>query len=389
MTEFIAKDEMVIKYGAEQMEQEAYERIRANAQKLKAHYKVKQKDIAEKTGISTSTISKLLGSAASRYPQSPSLDMLSAIASYFNISLYELCFTDVLSDADTAGEDLPINTKTNRSIDEYDRFLGTYEGIYFDTSRPIGEDNRPTPASFSHVILTIYKNISKKQRPEDANRNAYKVAAIFNCSPDLIQRVASDELHSASSGNYIEQYYRRLTPEYPNIYWGDISLTDQFIYIDVKQKRSRDIVHIILHNKVAIASPLKKYYVGGLGIMASSSRGAERMPCAQQILLSKYPLADTSDEEIAEMLYISTPKLSLHESAHDLIAWVKALYTPDETSQLLQGINDKQKEAAVEVQLSRINMEQMRKNAFRYHKISSNQDNLLYHRLEARRKNAN
>lgn len=112
------------------------------------------------------------------------------------------------------------------------------------------------------------------------------------------------------------------------------------------------------------------------------------MPCVQQILLSRQSLSAVSDEELAELLYLSMPKLSLHNSARDLISWVKGLYLPDDEQSPFHQLSDEQKTAAVEVQLDRMIMEQMRRNAFRYRKISFSQDSELYRRLKPLQKKA-
>ena len=374
---------------ASQMESEMRNTIKSNTLKLLAHHEMAKSDFRTTIGISKSTYSKHFGDSFEKYSSPMTLTLLTNICSLFNVSLYDLCCTDIRLDHDHIEEELPlpIDTRTNRPHEEYDLYLGTYEGLYFDTSRPIGEDDRPTPSAFSHVILTIYKSVSREHGPQALGKTIYKVAAIFNCPSEMAQRGVSGGFDSTATDNYIEEYYASLSQDYPHIYWGELTLTDQFAYIDVKQTKSRDIVHIILHNKAAIASPRKKHYVGGLGIMASSARGAERMPCAQQILLSRYSLGAIADEELAELLYLSMPKLSLHESALDIISWVKGLYLSEEQQSPLQQLNEEQKAAAVEVQLNRIIMEQMRKNAFRYRKISSSQDSELYRRLEPIRKN--
>lgn len=373
---------------AAQMEQEIRRVTKSNIQKLLQHHKISKTHFMQEIGMSSSKYSKLLGDSAENYSSPFSLRDLTSICAYFDVSLYDLCCTDIWLDNADEATPLPIDTRTSRPSDEYGLFLGTYEGVYFDTSKPIGEDDRSTPSAFSHVILTIYKSFPKENKPQKTGQPVYKAVAIFNCPSEMVYQGIFSDLSSGAADDYIEKYYMRLSTEYPHIYWGELTLTDQFAYIDVKQTKSRDIVHIILHNKAAIASPRRKNYIGGLGIMASSARGAERMPCAQQILLSRYSLNAISDEDLAELLYLSMPKLTLHESAADLVTWVKGLYVPDGAPSPLQQLNEEQKTAAVEVQLNRIIMEQMRKNAFRYRKIASSQDSELYRRLEPVRKKA-
>lgn len=380
------KNPVVNHKKAVQMEQDMRRTIKSNTLKLLEYYKITKTQFKEDIGISSSKYSKLYGDSSEKYSSPVTLTILSSICAYFNVSMYELCCTNIRPGNEEEELPLPIDTRTNRPPEEYGLYLGTYEGLYFDTSRPIGEEDRSTPSAFSHVILTIYKGSPKEDKPQGPDQPVYKAVAIFNCPPEMVHQSISDGLDSAATDDYIEKYYSNLSSEYPHIYWGELTLTDQFAYLDVRQTKSRDIVHIILHNKAAIASPRRRTYIGGLGVMASSARGAERMPCAQQILLSRYSLSAIADEELAELLYLSMPKLSLHESAQNLIAWVKGLYLPGEASSPLQQLNEDQKTAAVEVQLNRMIMEQMRKNAFRYRKIASSQDSELYRRLEPLRR---
>lgn len=382
-------EELFIDYeAAEKMEMVIKNAIKSNTLRLLRYHNLSATKFREHVGISKSNYSKMFGGSSDSYAPTFKLKTLTAICTLFDVSLYDLCCTEIHPEDTDEELPLPIDTRTTRPDKEYGLFLGTYEGLYFDTSMPIGEDDRPTPSSFSHVILTIYKSTPTAHTFQASNRTIYKVVAIFNCPSDMVQRGVSVDLDNTATGDRIETYYTRLSAEYPHIYWGELTLTDQFAYIDVRQTKSRDIVHIILHNKAAVASPRKKTYIGGLGIMASSARGAERMPCVQQILLSRQSLSAVSDEELAELLYLSMPKLSLHNSARDLISWVKGLYLPDDEQSPFHQLSDEQKTAAVEVQLDRMIMEQMRRNAFRYRKISFSQDSELYRRLKPLQKKA-
>ena len=327
-----------------------------NLKNLLLERQMKQKDLADKLDLSTSVVSKLVNG------ESISLDSIARLCCFFGLTMEELCTLPA-----NAGGDL-IEIPVQRTTREYDMFLGCYEGLFFDTSRPIGGDDRKATDAFAHTVFTVYKKI------DGQGISHYKIAALFNCELETVRRIVPFFPDKNVENFDWESFYRSQSVDKRELYLGDLTLTDQFVYIDAYQEFTRDIVHIILHNKVAHASPKRTEYIGGLGIMISSSRGEERMPCSQQLLISRYPLEGLSDEELAEMLYIALPRLDLDENTEDLITWIKSLYIPDGDLTPLQKLSDNQKRLAVQAQLKNIITEQMRQNAFRYRKISSTHD---------------
>lgn len=337
-----------------------------NLKRLLAEQGMKQKDLAGRLGISGPAVSKLANGG------NITLDSIARLCCFFHLPIEELCTLPANAGGCLSGE-VPVQ----RPASEYDMFLGCYEGLFFDTSKPIGGDDRITPDAFAHVVFTIYKKNDEQDIPH------YKVAALFNCGLEKVRHIIPTLSGQDIEGCNWEDFYHSQSVDKRELYLGDLTLTDQFVYIDVYQNSSRDIVHIILHNKVAHASSRRTEYIGGLGTMISSSRGEERMPCSQQLLISRYPLEGLSDEELAQMLYIALPQLDLNEQAEDLITWIKALYVSEGSPNPLQGLSDNQKRLAVEAQLKNAIMAQMRQNAFRYRKISSAHDAQLYRVLKA------
>lgn len=338
--------------------------ISYNLKELLLEHQMKQKDLADELGLSTSVVSKLVNG------ESVSLDSLARLCCFFKLTLEELCTLPANAGGDIV--DVPVQRPTR----EYDMFLGCYEGLFFDTSKPIGEDDRKAADAFAHTVLTVYK------KKDGQGISHYKVAALFNCEVETVRHIIPFSNNKNTEDFDWESFYRSKSVDKRELYLGDLTLTDQFIYIDAVQDCTRDIVHIILHNKVAHASSRRTEYIGGLGLMISSSRGEERMPCSQQLLLSRYSLDGLSDEELAEMLYIALPRLDLNAHTEDLITWIKSLYIPNGEPTPLQKLSDSQKQLAVEAQLNSIIMDQMRQNAFRYRKISRTHDARLYRNLK-------
>ena len=337
-----------------------------NIKRLLAERQMKQKDLADELGVSDSVVSKLANK------ENISLDYIVRLCCFFDLSMEELCTLP----ANVRGTN-PSEIPVQRPISEYDIYTGCYEGLFFDTSKPIGGDNRRTPDAFAHVVFTVFKKKDEQGIPH------YKVAALFNCEIETVRRIIPVSPNQDVEEFDWEAFYRSQSVDKRELYLGDLTLTDQFVYIDAYQAFSRDIVHIILHNKIAHASSRRSEYIGGLGIMISSSRGEERMPCSQQLLISRYPLEGLSDEELAQMLYIALPQLNLNEQAGNLITWIRALYVPEGNPTPLQLLSGDQKQLAVEAQLKHIIMAQMRQNAFRYRKISSAHDAHLYRFLKS------
>lgn len=337
-----------------------------NLRRLLDENKMMQKDLADEIGLSGPVVSRMVNG------DGVSMDSIARLCCFFELPIEELCTLPA-----NAGGIVPSEMPVQRSTNEYNMFTGCYEGLFFDTSKPIGGDDRITPDAFAHVVFTIYKKNDEQGIPH------YKVAALFNCELETVRRIIPISPDQGLEDFDWEGFYRRHLVDKRELYLGDLTLTDQFVYIDAYQKFSRDIVHVILHNKVAHASSRRTEYIGGLGTMISSSRGEERMPCSQQLLISRYPLEGLSDEELAQLLYIALPQLDLNEQSRDLITWIKALYVPEGNPTPLQKLSDSQKHLAVEAQLKNIIMAQMRQNAFRYRKISSAHDAQLYRALKS------
>lgn len=194
------------------------------------------------------------------------LSVMALVASAFNLTIEEMCGQLLDQANDTADEE---QGKTGRPIEEYLKYVGTYDIAYFDTSAPIGQNVGPTADAMSRAVLTIYVTYNAIGTP------SFHVTAIFNCTAEERQKIAHymQNVNFSNNASAVREHYEAVVSNIPNddtttsrlkcLYDGTIHLTDRMIEITLHQVRGNDVVHLLAHNRAATSSDGKPYR-GGL-----------------------------------------------------------------------------------------------------------------------------
>lgn len=302
-----------------------------NLKKLSIQYS--QKYIAQKTGFSQSSINNYLSKTSE-----PSMGFLVALRDAFGISIDDFLFSDFKIEQEQS----------------YDRYMGNYLIYYYNNDSYKGEVHTNLKNTLNYGVLSIFK-----EKPLDKE---VKVRATF-----MKERTwAVKLLKKLNSSDDLVGVYE----ENGNVYEGDISTSDQSIFIYLANKSNNDKTFIILNNP-----PSKLDYIGGVGTVNSIARGREHNPCVQFIIMSK-KLIDVPDGEIYDLLKFDDFYVNMEFAIKDIIDLFKRLYA--EKNEISVELNDNQKLAIVRNKLEYHFNEILEANIFRFAKISNKEDDAIF-----------
>lgn len=306
-------------------------KFQENLKKLTQNYS--QKQIAIKTGFSQSSINNYLSGSSE-----PSIQFIIALKEAFDISVDNFLF-----------DDFEMGNKVS-----YDQFLGNYIIYYYNNSSYKGEVHTNIANTLNYGVLSIYKSASTNET------NVY--ATFFK---EKVNATKLLKLLNADIDNTEEIYKNN-----GNLYEGDISYTDQSLFINLSNKDNFDRCFIILNNP-----PTKQKYIGGVGTVNSIARGREHNPCVQFIILSK-KIINVPDGELYKILKFEDYSVNLDFAIKDTIELFKRLYA--EKNELSIELNDDQKQAIVRNKLEYYFNDILSANTFRFAKVSNKEDDGIY-----------
>lgn len=302
-----------------------------NLKKLTKQYT--QKGIADKTGFSQSSINNYISGISE-----PSIQFLIALKDAFGICVDDFLFSD-----------FKIEEQEN-----YDRYIGNYLIYYYNNDSYKGEVHTNLKNTLNYGVLSIFKD-----RPFD---KSVKVNAIFTKE----RTDAVKLLKSVNSAENVGCVYKLSD----NCYTGNISTSEQSIFIDLSNKNNGDKSFIILNNP-----PSKQTYIGGVGAVNSIARGREHNPCIQFIIVSK-KLIDLPDGEIYNLLKFNDYSVNMDFAIKDIISLFRRLYA--EKNEISIELTDNQKQAIVKNKLEYHFDEILDANLFRFAKVSNKEDDAIY-----------
>lgn len=303
-----------------------------NLKKLTKQYT--QQYIADKTGFSQSSINNYLTKNSE-----PSIQFLIALKDAFGISVDDFLFSDFL-----------VN---ERKV--YDRYIGNYLIYYYNNDSYKGEVHTNLKSTLKYGVLSIYKD-------KEFDKSV-QVKAVF--AKDRVEAVRLLKNFNANQTKMISIY-----KEMNNIYNGEISTSEQSIFIDLYNTDNGDKSFIILNNP-----PSQQNYIGGVGTVNSIARGREHNPCIQFIIVAK-KLIDVPDGELYELLKFDDFSVNMDFAIKDIIDLFKRLYV--EKNEISIELTDNQKQAIVRNKLEYHFNEMLEANAFRFAKISNKEDDAIY-----------
>lgn len=248
------------------------------------------------------------------------------------------------------------------------KYCGSYYLYYFDTSKYRGRDTLPPAVSLHYGIMYIYENPSALDVPE------YSCAAVLGMTDAEKAADLKKEIDSFPDPASVVQYIG--SSHAYTAYYGRFDLGQEHAFISL-QHTNTDRALIILHR----VDNNKANYLGGIGTINSISKGRERMPVLQFIGFSRIPLAQSPEEiEFNLLLRQVSPPLLIKEETEELIRIFKMLYL--ENTKVCEALSDLQKTIFIQSTLERAIQKNMKRNLFRYSKISERDDDAWYHAIK-------
>ena len=302
-----------------------------------------QKELSEKTGISTGTINNYVTKASE-----PSVNFLLSLKNMYGINLDDF-FTKELS------KEIQIKPKNELNMEKINRYLGSYIMYFYNSSEYKGKVSAYSKNTLKYgVISLVYEE----------KTNKIKAIANFIKSRDMAEELKAklDEKETA-----LEK--EQLHSSVDQLYYGNLEMSDLQLFIYLKSEELNDQSLIIFNNP-----PSNKKYIGGLGTANSISRGREHMPCIQYILLSRNILK-IPDGEIYNLLALGISDVNVETETEQLIALFKNLYV---NVDLKDDLNEFQKKKIVENSLTATLSELIDANTFRFAKVSNMEDDDYY-----------
>lgn len=303
-----------------------------NLKKLTKQYT--QQYIADKTGFSQSSINNYLTKKSE-----PSIQFLIALKDAFGVSVDDFLFSEF-------------------NIDEtqsYDKYLGNYLIYYFNNDSYKGEVHTNMKNTLKYGVLSVFKD-------KEFDKSVQVKAVFTKDRPEAVKMLKNLNTNL----NDVCQIYKDVS----NVYNGNISTSEQSIFIDLANKDNRDKSFIILNNP-----PTQQSYVGGVGTVNSIARGREHNPCVQFVIISK-KLIDVPDGELYDLLNFDDYSVNMDFAIKDIIDLFKRLYA--EKNEISIELTDNQKQAIVRNKLEYHFNEILEANVFRFAKISNKEDDVIY-----------
>lgn len=298
--------------------------------------KYTQKYIADRTGFSQSSINNYLTKNSE-----PSIQFLIALKNAFGICLDDFLFSDI----DVSNEV------------SYDKFIGNYMVYYYNNNSYKGEVHVNIVNTLNYGVISVVKE-------KDLDKNVV-VYGTFVKSKTEATKLLKELNATTQSKDIISKYH-----DMGNLYKGNISTTDQSIFIDLNNNFNGDQTFIILNNP-----PTKNNYIGGVGTVNSIARGREHNPCVQFAILSK-KLIDKPDGEIYNCLKFDDYNINFDYAIKDVVDLFKRLYL--DKNEISTTLTENQKNAIIQNKLEYHFDEILDANVFRFAKVSNKEDDKIY-----------
>ena len=298
-----------------------------------------QKDIAQKTGFSASSINNYLSGKSQ-----PSAMFLLKLKEAYKIDIDQFM---------TAKIDKENFMKQNLS---YRKFFGNYIVYYYNSSAYKGK-----VGSYNYDILT-FGIISIIDDKDISSPKGTLASGIFM----LTRMDAEKYLKVLDSFNGDVEKIKSFYSSFPNSYFGNLEQNTTQLFISLKNNNDQCL--IILNNP-----PSSKKYRGGLGTVNSISRGREHVPCVQYILLSNVPFK-VPDGEIYNILSLGVSDINIKNETKELIELIKNLYLTSKPT----GLSEYQQRKIVEDSIENIVQNAVDANLFRFAKVSNMEDDQYY-----------
>ena len=295
-----------------------------------------QREIALKTGFSQSSINNYLSGMSE-----PSMQFLVALKKAFGISIDEFLFSEI----------------QNQSEVDYHKYIGNYIVYYYNNTSYKGEVHTNLKNTLNYGVISVLK--------DKATDNSVRVYATFvkgRVEATKLLKELNTKTQSVDIVNTLSQsrYF----------YKGNLSVSEESISIEIKDKKNGDFISILLNNPPTISD-----YIGGIGTVNSISRGREHNPCVQYIIISK-KIIEKPDGELYNCLKLNDYNINLSDAINDIVSLFKRLYTED--NEISLELSENQKMAIIKNKLEYHFYDILEANVFRFAKVSNKEDDAVF-----------
>lgn len=342
------------------------EMVTENLRNLAKQQGITQRELAAKVGYSEAAVSKYFKGL-----QFPSIDFLFQLKKNYNISIDEFISRRILEPIpkDEVARITKIEQEKNVEIGLYRKYAGNYILYYLDTSNYKGRDNNSAEESLVYGVLNIHEvktNLGKSE---------FECAAFFGIHDRAEATALKEKLDKLSTNEdtydkELAEFVKNEKEQRGNIYQGNFEFGYEHAYISLKYGNV-DRAFIVLYK----VQTNKRYFNGGLGVVNSGSKGREKMPTAQFIALSRFPIS-LSDEEIHHELLLTYPTLQADNEIKELINMFKSTYLPGDNNGV--ALSEYQKELMMKTYLEDTIKKIISQNMNRYAKASERDDSIWY-----------
>ena len=334
--------------------------IAANLRILISELGITQKRLAQQVGVATATMNDYC--AGRRAPQATFFVELRKL---YGIDINEFLTSTIripASARQTAADSL---TESLRRV--YGKYCGVYYVYYLDTSRFKGRDNLSPAMSLLHGILCIY------EEPASVGGLRYSCAAVLGIENQEKADRLMQEFRASDSPvsmlDKIDSSYSRTA------YYGNFEIGQEHAFLNLRHAgtdRALAILHRVDSNK--------DKYLGGIAAINSISKGRERMPVLQFLGISRSPLC-ISAEDIQHALLLRYPIVDVREEVEEVLRIHRILFIDNDDAR--NSFTTDQKKAVIQSTVERAVLRNLIRNAFRYAKISEEDDDAWYHLIKA------
>lgn len=336
--------------------------VSTNLKKLMEQNNLTQGKLAEETLTSKAAVNGYVNGNSI-----PNLPFMVALKHLYGISI-----DDFLTKNINPEEYVPAEA-SEADKHEYEiasKYLGSYYTYYYDTSNYKGRDNNDASESLRYGVIYIYEN------PGPMYRSTYSCTSILGLSSIDDAKIIKNKIDSFNDAGKAVDYIAQNHSS--NMYHGNFELGEKHVFITMDH-HNKDKVLAIFYK----VNSNKSSFRGGMGTINSVSKGRESMPTIQFIGISRDWLT-LSAEEIHQVLLLHYPTFRAEGEAQEMIDLFNRLYMSPENSngRELIELSDLQKAITIKANLERYIKNSLKKNMFRYGKISNRDDDEWYHLLK-------
>lgn len=340
--------------------QEVASIIGSNLRKLIRENGITQKHLAEQLGVAAATMTDYCN--GKRVPQAT---FLVELRKHYGVDLNTFMTSDISTRITSC---TPVEESLNDSLQNTCRkYCGLYYTYYLDTSKFKGRDTLTPAMSLLFGILYIYEDPSIFTGPR------YNCAAVlgFTGLEEADALIQSLKEYSSS-----KEILSRIEKDCSNrAYYGSFEISQEHVFLNMRHEctdRALAILHRVDNNKTD--------YSGGIATINSISKGRERMPVVQFFGISRHPIT-MSPEEIQHALLLNYPTITVEDEVEEMLRVLRMLYVSNDEVRLT--FSPEQKKAVIRSTLERAVRKNLERNAFRYAKISEEDDDAWYHCIKS------